>query len=82
MQYVKIDYNVTSEQNITQEEFQEISQAHINSGSLFLWKDDNGIAVAMCGIELSEDIGKVKLVYTTPTTRMFMYNYKKIIKMS
>ncbi len=81
-QFIKGFFEVTSEQNITQEEFEEISQFHINSGNLYLWKDDCGFAVAMCGIELGDELGKVKLVYTPPTARRKGYASSLVYEVS
>jgi predicted GNAT family acetyltransferase len=75
-------YDVTSEKVISNKECEDISRWHIESGNLFLWKNSNGKTVAMCGMDIGKELGKVILVYTIPEERRKGYAARIVYEVS
>jgi predicted GNAT family acetyltransferase len=75
-------FDATSEKKISEEECNTITKSRIASGSLYLWKNGTGNAVAMCYADCGTEFGKVTLVYTIPTQRRKGYAARIVYEVS
>ena len=53
--------------------YREDAEAFINSGNMYLWKDEQGNSVASCMYATTEDMASVSLVFTRPEFRRKHY---------
>ena len=53
--------------------YREDAETFINSGNMYLWKDEQGNSVASCMYATTEDMASVSLVFTRPEFRRKHY---------
>ncbi len=73
-----VDYldNFHKELNIDQKDicgYREDAEAFINTGNMYLWKDEQGRSVASCKYSPTGDMASVNLVFTRPEFRRKHY---------